>query len=403
MIWSFMMKPHTNDRDFRLLSLLLSLILGLSMGLRADAPPPPPFVNPDAPSAPSVNPGAAPDQALPASPGDQALPASPGDQALPAMPGDQGLPASPGGAAAPAKENEFNPAESLADSTVAAPTISDEQQIKNAMEMALELFHAEDYDACVKATTSIVDRYPKKKLYWVNYLCGLAQEHLDLFAQAQLSYEKVRKQAPHTTYSNAAAFRIGLCQLKGGQSEEAIYTLRDIIENNPRSEYRLQAYIHLGNLYRSIKDWHSAERIYKDIFHLYPNTSWAWTALLYLAETHAHQGSIDVAIRVYDTLLRNPNVPDTIRAQAQLRIGDLYIADERWLEALQTYRIALRDFANVPGVASTCQEKIQIATNGRKYGRVAYRSVKTGPRVLTEAPEDQEYRLKQEQEKVPYQ
>jgi tetratricopeptide (TPR) repeat protein len=345
---------------------VLALGLALSPGFCAAAgeAPPPPFVNTEAPAPPMVDPGAAVQT-----------------QAV--------------------DPNAFD-TEDAKQSGVAAPSISDDQQIKNAMEMAYQLYHAEDYDACAKATAAIVDRYPKKGLYWVRYLEALSMEHQDQYLPAIEQYQKVREEAARSTYANAAVFRIGLCQLKSGQYEEAIYTLRDIIENNPRSEYRLQAYIHLGNLYRRTRDWRAAQRIYKDIIKIYPNTGWAWTSTLYLAETHSHQGRNDTAIRVYDGLVRNDQAPRTMRAQAQLRIGDLYIADEKWLEALETYREALRDYHDVPGVSITCEQKIEVATAGRRYGRVPYRQVKRGVR-LTEAPADEDYRLKQEQEKVPYQ
>jgi hypothetical protein len=111
---------------------------------------------------------------------------------------------------------------------------------------------------------------------------------------------------------------------------------------------------------------------------------------------------VDGAVRIYQAMLNDPLVPVTLRAQAQLRIGDLYITDQRWLEALQTYKMALRDYGKVPGVVSTCEEKTKIATEGRRWGRVPYRQVRTGISV-TEAPEDEDYRLKQQQEKVPYQ
>src|SRR6185295_17098929 len=132
-------------------------------------------------------------------------------------------------------------------------------------------------------------------------------------------------------YSNAASFRVGLCELKNGQEQEAIYTLREIIENNPRSEYRLQAYIHLGNLYRRSRDWRAAQRIYKDLIRLYPNTAWAYNSTMYLAETHAHQGHNETALRIYEKMQTDPSIPLTLRAQAQLRVGDLYLTDEKWL------------------------------------------------------------------------
>jgi len=233
-------------------------------------------------------------------------------------------------------------------------------------------------------------------------LNALSLEHQNLYFKAIEQYEKVKEQTPRSTYANSASFRIGLCQLKSGQEQEAIYSLRDIIENNPRSEYRLQAYVHLGNLYRRTRDWRAAQRIYKDLIRLYPGTSWAYTATLYLAETHAHQGHNDTAIRVYDGMVRNTDVPVTLRAQAQLRIGDLYIVDQRWLEALNSYRVALRDFSKVPGISMVAEEKIAIATEGRRRGRLPYRPI-AGPRARGEAPADAAYRLKQQSESVPYQ
>ena len=297
------MKLSRNPFGFLVFDVVFALGMALlSPALRADAPPPPPFVNSDAPCGP-VGPGCF-----------AGMPDSPA-----------GMPSAPAGAASaptPTPPPAFNPADQ-ANSSIAAPEISDDQQIHNAMDMAMDMYHAEDYDACVKATGAILDKYPKKQLYWVLYLNALALEQQDLYLQALDRYQKVEGEAPHTTYSNASSFRIGLCQLKSGQAEEAIYTLRDIIENNPHSEYRLQAYLHLGNLYRTSRDWKAAQRIYKDLIHFYPNTSWAWVSTIYLAETHAHQDDVNGALHVYQSMLRDPAVPVILRAQAKLRIGDL--------------------------------------------------------------------------------
>lgn len=353
------------QNPFFCLALAFALLAPWGLSAATGAPPPPVF-NVDAPEAPAV------------------------------VIGDMDGGGDPMGA-----DGVFNP-DVAQGSSVAAPQISDEQQIRNAMEMAYQLYHAEDYENCARTAAAILERFPKRKLFWVRYLKGLALEHQGLYHKAIEQYELVQQQAPRTTYANAATFRIGLCQLKGGQQQEAIYTLRDIIENNPRSEYRLQAYIHLGNLYRRGRDWRAAQRIYKDIIRVYPNTGWAWTATLYLAETHSHQGRNDIAVRVYENMERNPRVPETLRAQALLRIGDLHIAEQKWLEALQVYRVALRDYHRVPGVVATAEQKIQVATEGRRYGRVPYRQVRRGVRI-TEAPADEDYRLRQQQEKVPYQ
>ncbi len=284
------------------------------------------------------------------------------------------------------------------DSTVPAPVISDDQQIQNIMDMALSQFHAEDYQACIRTTDDLLNRYPypQKNLYWVVYLGALSQEHLDRYAEAVKEYHLVIKRAPHTTYANAATFRMGLCQLKEGDTNEAMFTLRDIIENNPYSEYRLQAYVHLGNLYRHVKQWRLAERVYKDIIRFYPDTDWAWNSAIYLAQIHAHLDEDTVAINIYRQLLRDPKVPAILQAQAQLAIGDLYLSDKMWLEALQTYRYALRDFSDVPGVVGTCDEKIQLATEGRRTNHISYREVDTPARAVVDQPADEDYLMRQE-------
>jgi uncharacterized protein YfaS (alpha-2-macroglobulin family) len=120
-------------------------------------------------------------------------------------------------------------------------------------------------------------------------------------------------------------------------------------------------------------------------------------------QAHAHQGNGEMDIKVYDNLVHQANAPLVMRANAQLRIGDLYITDQKWLEAIQTYKVALRDYSKVPGIAVTAEQKIEVATEGRKYGRLPYRPVKGGVRAITDSPADEDYRMKQQQEKVPYQ
>lgn len=283
---------------------------------------------------------------------------------------------------------------------MAAPQISEEQIIKNALDIAYELYHAEDYVSAGQSTSQIIDKYPKRKLYWVRYLRGLALEHQGLFDQAIMDYEKVRKDAPRSTYQNAATFRLGLCQLKLGQDIDAIFTFRDVIETHPRSEYRLQGYVHLGSLHRRKREWKQAQRIYRDLIRLYPETSWAHTGMLYLAESYAHEGKAEKAITIYESMQRTNTVPLVFKAQAQLRVGELHMMQRRWQDAITAFRVALREYADVPGVALTAEEKIAMAWEGRRAGNVPTKA--KGQVVVTSSPEDESYRMKQESEAIPY-
>jgi TolA-binding protein len=281
-------------------------------------------------------------------------------------------------------------------SDLAAPQISEEQMIKNAMDMAFQLYHAEDYKAAAQTTAVILEKYPKRKLYWVAYLQALCLEHQELYEQAIENYKHVKKWAPHSTYANSAAFRVAMCEVHLGRDTDAIFTLHDIIETQPRSEYRLQAYVHLGNLYRRSRHWSQAQGIYKDLIRLYPDTTWAFTAMLYLAECYAFQERPDKAIGVYERMQGTRSVPAIFKAQAQMRIGDIHMDQKNWQQAILAYRVALRDYAEMPGVELAAEEKVAQAQEARRAGKARYKSSKYDLRVINDSHD------KDQSESVPY-
>jgi len=156
-----------------------------------------------------------------------------------------------------------------------------------------------------------------------------------------------------------------MCNMEMGRNDEAVRNFRDIIDFNPSSDYRLQAFVHLGNLYRSLNNWRQCEMIYKDLLRLYPCTSWSYTAAQYLGEAYAHQGEDDKAIRVYKGMQRDACTPEFIKSQAQLRIADLHMSHERYQDALGAYKDAIRVYGDMPGITYYCEDKIEQAREGR--------------------------------------
>ncbi len=284
---------------------------------------------------------------------------------------------------------------------MAAPQISEDQVVKNNLEVAYQLYHAEDYENAGKTAAAILEKFPKKKIFWVRYLYALCLEHQEMYAKAEEQYIKVKKESPRSTYSNASTFRIGVCQMRMGQDGEATYTFHEVIETNPRSEYRLQSYVHLGNLYRRARNWKAAQGIYKDLIRLYPETTWSHTGMMYLAECYAYQYKTEQAKRIYKQMQVTESVPVVFKAQAQLRVGDLEMTEQNWQEAIGAYRMAIRDYNQVPGIAMTAEQKIVDAQEGRRAGRVEYRRAK-GPTVSVQTPADEAYRLAKEKETAPY-
>lgn len=314
----------------------------------------------------------------------------PGALEAPPAPGAPEAPPAPGAADtgfAPAA-----PASASGEGAPAAPSIDDAQLIKNALDIALQQYRAQDFKGSAKDCAAILERYPDRKLYWVRYLYALSLEHQKLYAEAEAAYKRVveevvpllpppsgRSGPPGRSYADAARLRAGLCEMKSGQVRECVFTLRDIIDHHPSSAYRVQAFLHLGELYRSQQDWKSAGRVYRDLIRDYPSSTWAWSATLCLAETYARSGRNAAAVRVYESLLKDRKAPEAMQAQAQLAVGDLHVAERRWLEALQVYEAARRVYASVPGMELLCEQKIALATKGRKEDKLSYRRLGPGP------------------------
>lgn len=287
------------------------------------------------------------------------------------------------------------------DNGMAAPQISEEQLIENSLQVCQKLYHAEDYEGCAKATQIIIDKYPKRKLFWIHYLNALCQEHLEFYDRALSQYEEVKREAGHSTYAHAAQFRIALCLIHLHRRDEAVYTLREIIETDPLSEYRMQAFIHLGNIYREARRWKAAELIYRDLIRLYPGSTWANLSMFYLAECFAFSGETDRAIKVYQQMQVTESLPVEFKAQAQIRIGELYLKEKQWQNSIKAFRIALRDYDDVPGINVMAQQKIALAEDARRYGEVRYQPGQN-PGAILQPPADEAFELKQQNEALPY-
>ena len=278
----------------------------------------------------------------------------------------------PGQASAPAFSPEASPQSDQQEppssdnaSLPPAPQISEEQMIANSMDVAYQLYHAEDYEGTAQAAQQILDKYPKRNLYYVRYLLALCKEHTGYYREAIRNYQKVMKQEPNSSYSNAAAFRVGVCYGALDDVPDAVNAFRDIIDFNPKSEYRLQAYIFLGNLYKRQNQWEPAEHIYQDMMRLYPCSTWSSTAQQYLAEAYAHQGKSDLAMEIYRRMQFDNCVPRFMAAQAQLRIGDMLMGQQRYQDAMFAYHAAIQEYSGQPGVKLYAQQQMEAARRGR--------------------------------------
>jgi tetratricopeptide (TPR) repeat protein len=86
------------------------------------------------------------------------------------------------------------------------------------------------------------------------------------------------------------------------------------------------------------KDYEGAAKEFKRAIGLAPNSSYAPDAADYLASSHIRLGDTESAIKAYQTAVRlNP-----FRDDMHIKLGNLYYAEERYQEAENAYKEAVR-------------------------------------------------------------
>lgn len=83
---------------------------------------------------------------------------------------------------------------------------------------------------------------------------------------------KVTKPADGPTVATANAL------LKAGNPEAALKVYKELLEKDLNPEERYFAMLQMGNIYRSMRDYHSAVNRYREIVQMFPDSDWATEA-----------------------------------------------------------------------------------------------------------------------------
>lgn len=154
-----------------------------------------------------------------------------------------------------------------------------------------------------------------------------------LLAQVALSFSQNFPQSPHAAQalSDAAMYFHQAHHIR-----EAIAVEQALLDNFPSSEYAIKHVVALGDDYASLGEFAQAAFWYEYLATLdlkHPSTP---TALRTAGRFRAALGDVDLAIHDLTLLtMLDPTLPD--RNRLILKIADLYVEQNRWLDAAKIY------------------------------------------------------------------
>jgi Flp pilus assembly protein TadD len=151
--------------------------------------------------------------------------------------------------------------------------------------------------------------------------------------------EALEKSAQLDKHNSDAQLKLAQVQAMIGSTDQAIFTCRRALENNP---HEAGFYILLGNLYQSRRDWNGATEAYQKALATQPENPLASNNLASVMLQSG--GNLDVALSLARTARRgmpnSPNVADTL--------GWIYYQKGAYRSAVDSLREALRLGENSP-------------------------------------------------------
>ena len=151
--------------------------------------------------------------------------------------------------------------------------------------------------------------------------------------------EALEKSAQLDKNNSDAQLKLAQVQAMIGSTDQAIFTCRRALENNP---HEAGFYILLGNLYQSRRDWNGATEAYQKALATQPENPLASNNLASVMLQSG--GNLDVALSLARTARRgmpnSPNVADTL--------GWIYYQKGAYRSAVDSLREALRLGENSP-------------------------------------------------------
>src|SRR6185295_3304351 len=189
-------------------------------------------------------------------------------------------------------------------------------------------------DVAIRYISQFTDQYPQsQKLVQAKILLGQCYFFQNQYLKA---YEIFQGLLQYTEFQDATLFWLGETYLKGADYVQAEKYYKQLIDLYPDSVYRPQGYYSLGWTYFEKGDFDSAKTTFAQLVKMFPTHQLREDALFKLGESIYNQKKYEEAIKTFQQYLDQYPKSNRI-AQIDFYIGESYYYVENYLNASTFY------------------------------------------------------------------
>lgn len=170
---------------------------------------------------------------------------------------------------------------------------------------------------------------PTTEVSFASKMWGNFVSYFNGYYNAQKEYQKAMKLAYQESLKSGNEISSVFPVIKKGsvgnkELTTAVNKSTAILQNHPESDLADDVLILIGKSYFYLGDLPPAERKFNEVISNYPNSPSIFEASLFLARTYIEQNKIDNALLILNELISRDDVPDVVKGEANLIIGERY-------------------------------------------------------------------------------
>ncbi len=208
------------------------------------------------------------------------------------------------------------------------------QEAKELFFVAQKAFEDGFYDVAIRYINQLLAQYPDtENSIQAKLLLGQCYFFKNEYLKA---YDTFHDLLQYTELKDATLFWLGETYLKGADYKEAERHYKELIELYPDSVYTPQAYYSLGWLYFDQKEFKKARVMFTELVHKFPKHQLCEEAWFKLGEIEFNLGKYERAISYFEGYLED-YPQSTRKAEAYFIIGESYYSLNDFLTAITYY------------------------------------------------------------------
>jgi TolA-binding protein len=215
------------------------------------------------------------------------------------------------------------------------PAYSEAGDEKELFFVAQSAFDDGFYDVAIRYIDEFLQKFPQSdKRHQAQLLSGQCYFFKNQYLKAFNIFQDLLQ---YPEFKDATLFWLGETYLKGSDYAQAEKNYRQVIELYPQSTYAAQAYYSLGWTFFDQKKYKESEEVFKQMVEKFPGHQLAEDATLKIAECEYNLGSYAKAIDLFKDYLAK--FPKSLKAvQVNFNIAESYYYLEKYEEANAYYK-----------------------------------------------------------------